>query len=937
MLELFDTILKFVDQKWLLENTEKLWKKEFGQCFKNYREAARFTEKLMIESNIKNVERITFPADGKTTYQDKTMPLAWDATCGKLTVLKSSLAFEDPVVADFKRHPFHLIKGSVSTPSEGIITRLITEEQLFGGYDAKNAMVITNSNTSPRKEIYSAACDFGALGIVNDNLVGRYETPDAIQWVTACTEGSQWHILDDDRPLIGFSVSPRIAENLRNAARAGEVIVRVLSDGRRYEGEIDVVTGVIHGKEEREVWIIAHLYEPLSSDNSSGVVSGIEIARILQKMIKAGKIPKPRFTLRLVFAMEMYGFAAYAHYRGGYLRDKVIGAINLDGLPITKDCRSARVIVSPNGSPFFGDYISEHIYESYKGQELPLLSKFQEQGDYGDDMFLSDSTTGVATKWIIGVGKKLWHNSAQDMSIIDREKFTRTIALSATWIFKILLLDTDNIEAVIYQAFYYAEKHILKEANQICEEFGRDAQISKEDRLKKASLRMYLRYTREHRRFSDFKRVYDNDIVDKNLGILKQEKERIYENLIKQIEELTKSSSQDTPKHKTDKWLEYADTMIPRRATVGFPYDLRKIPKSERKNIPESCIYGPFSRILANMDGKKTLKELLLEAEWESGIEFAPARRKKYIGTVNYLSKYRYLDTKYRDIITKDNIAKALEKTGLKRGNLVMLHSGLSHFGYINGGADTVIDAFLDVLGKEGTLLMPTFTKSFIYFNDNIHCANKNYRPFRLNKYYGLVGNIPKKFLERKGVLRSKHPTHSVAGIGPLAEQCLMEHIESDPPTCRKSPFGKLVEYKGKMVWFGADLNSTTFFHFLEDEMDMPYLQKAVCRIENEDENIRSVLVPKHLPGHRDFYEKPAEKSKMYRRLMADGLVINKIGLGLGGIKVIGANYMYELGMHALKDDPNILLCDNLECKFCVEAKEKIRKGEGKCKNLKLG
>src|SRR5207249_2918551 len=144
------------------------------------------------------------------------------------------------------------------------------------------------------------------------------------------------------------------------------------------------------------------------------------------------------------------------------------------------------------------------------------------------------------------------------------------------------------------------------------------------------------------------------------------------------------------------------------------------------------------------------------------------------------------------------------------------------------------------------------------------------------------VGRIPATFCQRPGVLRSAHPTHSVAGCGPLAETCLAEHCETDPPTCRRSPFGKLVEHKGKMLWFGADLATATFFHFLEDEADRPYLKSAVCRVERKDGHVESVLVPKWLPGHRDFYKFPGESTKIYRRLSEMGLAIRAATLGLG-------------------------------------------------------
>ena len=249
-------------------------------------------------------------------------------------------------------------------------------------------------------------------------------------------------------------------------------------------------------------------------------------------------------------------------------------------------------------------------------------------------------------------------------------------------------------------------------------------------------------------------------------------------------------------------------------------------------------------------------------------------------------------------------------------GDLVLVHSSLSPFGHIENGADAVIDAFLEVLGPQGTLLMPTFTSSMVYM-DGGYTLNRRYRPFDIRSPHVWVGTIPSVFLQRPGVQRSIHPTHSVAGTGPLAEACLREHREDDPPTGRRSPFGKLLDHKGKMIWFGSGLACTAFFHFLEDEMNLPYLRSALCRVKRDDGRIESVWMPKHLPGHREFYRNPGEETNMYRRLIQNGLVIRKTTLGYGAIQAIHAGSMYALGIKALRDDPHILLCENPECLFC--------------------
>ena len=60
--------------------------------------------------------------------------------------------------------------------------------------------------------------------------------------------------------------------------------------------------------------------------------------------------------------------------------------------------------------------------------------------------------------------------------------------------------------------------------------------------------------------------------------------------------------------------------------------------------------------------------------------------------------------------VTKDDIAGELVGLGVPRGGLLFVHSSLSAIGEVEGGADAVVDALLEALGPEGTLVVPTFT-----------------------------------------------------------------------------------------------------------------------------------------------------------------------------------------------------------------------------------
>jgi aminoglycoside N3'-acetyltransferase len=160
-----------------------------------------------------------------------------------------------------------------------------------------------------------------------------------------------------------------------------------------------------------------------------------------------------------------------------------------------------------------------------------------------------------------------------------------------------------------------------------------------------------------------------------------------------------------------------------------------------------------------------------------------------------------------------------------------------------------------------------------------------------------------------------------VAGTGPLAEKCLSGHGEADAPTGKNSPFAKLLEFKGKILHFGSGLDCTTYLHFLEDEMSLPYLANTVCRIKDPDGKVRSVMVPKHLPGHRDFYSSNWENAKFFKKAKDQGLKIKETSLSIGKLHVVEVKDLHEIGVKIIKKDPNIFLCDKEECIFCLRSK----------------
>lgn len=119
--------------------------------------------------------------------------------------------------------------------------------------------------------------------------------------------------------------------------------------------------------------------------------------------------------------------------------------------------------------------------------------------------------------------------------------------------------------------------------------------------------------------------------------------------------------------------------------------------------------------------------------------------------------------------INKEHFKNALNLVGLSSGMTVLTHSSLSAFGFVEGGADTVIDAIIEVVGEKGTVIMPTYSINRRQLNDTSE-EILSYDPQTTPAWTGI---ITESFRKRQGAIRSNHPTHSLAAIGPKAKKMI--------------------------------------------------------------------------------------------------------------------------------------------------------------------
>ena len=245
--------------------------------------------------------------------------------------------------------------------------------------------------------------------------------------------------------------------------------------------------------------------------------------------------------------------------------------------------------------------------------------------------------------------------------------------------------------------------------------------------------------------------------------------------------------------------------------------------------------------------------------------------------------------------VTREDITYSLSLMGIRRGDVLLVHSALSSIGHVQGGADSVVDAFFDAVGPDGTIVMSTLTGWF--------------SPFDAVTSPSAVGHISEVFRRRPGVLRSLHPVHSVAAWGKHAAYITEGH-ENCPTGCGEgTPYLKLKELGGKAILLGVDMDRNTIMHSLEEAIDAKYLRTLDICAPTYLPNAEKFTLKKFPPGHRDFLC----ATPILRR--ADAMVEGMIGDAC--VKIVNIPKLFEIIMPILEDNPLLFICKNPNCNSC--------------------
>lgn len=279
----------------------------------------------------------------------------------------------------------------------------------------------------------------------------------------------------------------------------------------------------------------------------------------------------------------------------------------------------------------------------------------------------------------------------------------------------------------------------------------------------------------------------------------------------------------------------------------------------------------------------------------------------------------------------KQQLKDQLESIGLKGDETILIHSSMKSIGEVDGGADSVLDAWMEYF-KDGLLLLPTHTWK------TVNADNPVYNPQTTPSCVGLLTNM---FMKRDGVIRSLHPTHSMAGYGKNAAEYLAGEEYNNTPCTPGGCYDRLKDAGGKVLLVGVGHERNTYIHSVEEVLNVPNRlsdmpMELVIELLKEDEDNKNKKLPYY--NRADGWKKCIDSNggydnnnklcrKVYVRkhynaqqphISEDFVKLNQIFLDSGVVKKVkfgdadsllcDAKGMFNVVRHVIAPDPECIV-----------------------------
>jgi aminoglycoside N3'-acetyltransferase len=267
----------------------------------------------------------------------------------------------------------------------------------------------------------------------------------------------------------------------------------------------------------------------------------------------------------------------------------------------------------------------------------------------------------------------------------------------------------------------------------------------------------------------------------------------------------------------------------------------------------------------------------------------------------------------------REDLVRDLRAIGVEEGDCLALGVSLRSIGWVEGGPETVVEALLESVGPEGTIMVPSFTRVF----PTPLAGNRRGKGLR-QRWDGLIpweyvfdpqttppltGAIPTAMWRRADSVRSRHPQNSVVAIGRLARFLTEDHDENAAPYL---PYSRLGEARGKGLFIGLGGRLVALRHQAQFEAGLMDILPA-----------RAGVRYRRADGSIQIYKRRGYACvSVLHRLnpwLEDLGLLRKGRVGEADSIIADAHGTIEELARMLRQDPALNLCSDYRCLFCRE------------------
>jgi hypothetical protein len=612
-----------------MADVRTIWETDRWFTFPKFEETAKNVAGIMRRAGLEDVEIVNPPADGVTQAGFWTMPLAWDVKVGTLEIVEPQVPAERRILADYQESPASLCMWSGPTPAGGVVTEVVMAPRNLQGADVKGKLLFGMGSGSKM-----TAARAGALGLITDNTENR-DLIDERNWVNSFGDNG-WAFNKNDTPLVCFSITPRGSQFLRELLKKGPVKVRANVDSRYYSGVYPYVTGIIKGTDganAEEVLSLGHLYELGAHDNATGVAAIIGATETLNRLIQAGRLPRPKRNIRVLAMGECYGTMYYLERNPERVK-RTIAAMCIDSPAGFYNLAATEYtwIMNSQASKSYVDALTLRLAEEY----FPSVGRPWRWMEHRSttDNFLGDPTIGIPTVMPYGgYGVLAHHNSGDTPATVDPRSMRDMMVMNAAYAYFLAAAGPAEkrwmAELALNRAYMQMSSSAEKLFDQIsvaknAETLGRLLHNSQE--------RMDFALDRESQAVRS---AWD---LKEGLAELSAFAQNQKSRLQRSVRDQGAALGLGEIKPVVPAGNAEAAKIVVRRKKMGN-ITLDNLPREKREGFPAASFWGVPMAALHWCDGKRNLEEVIRLTELEMG-----PQRFDFVGYFKFLEKNGYVE-----------------------------------------------------------------------------------------------------------------------------------------------------------------------------------------------------------------------------------------------------------------------------------------------------